>query len=72
VIDSNGSALGYDDNPIPGLFACGNVAASAFGVAYPGGGGTIGQAVVFGYLAGRAIGQDLVSTAKRGHQATAR
>jgi succinate dehydrogenase/fumarate reductase flavoprotein subunit len=40
--------------PIPGLFAAGNVAACPFGFAYPGGGGTIGPALVFGFRAGEA------------------
>ena len=38
--------------PIPGLFAAGNVSASPFGLAYPGGGSTIGPAIVFGCMAG--------------------
>jgi succinate dehydrogenase/fumarate reductase flavoprotein subunit len=40
--------------PIPGLYAAGNAAASIFGYAYPGAGGTIGPALVFGWLAGQA------------------
>ena len=36
-----------------GLYAAGNTAAAAFGWAYPSGGGTLGNAVVFGFLAGR-------------------
>ena len=46
------------DAPIPGLYAAGNVAASPFGYAYPGGGGTIGPALVFGYRAGQAAVSD--------------
>jgi 3-oxosteroid 1-dehydrogenase len=42
---------------VPGLYAAGNTAASAFGWAYPGGGATIGQGLVFGYRAGRHIAQ---------------
>jgi succinate dehydrogenase/fumarate reductase flavoprotein subunit len=41
--------------PIRGLFACGNVAASAFGAGYPGAGATLGAGMTFGYLAGRAL-----------------
>jgi len=40
---------------VEGLYAAGNTAASAFGWAYPSGGGTIGQALVFGYRAGRHV-----------------
>jgi hypothetical protein len=45
---------GDGSGPIPGLFAAGNVSASPFGLAYPGGGSTIGPAIVFGWLAGSA------------------
>jgi succinate dehydrogenase/fumarate reductase flavoprotein subunit len=37
---------------IPGLYAVGNVAAGIFGQTYPGGGGTLGPNITFGYLAG--------------------
>jgi 3-oxosteroid 1-dehydrogenase len=40
---------------VDGLYAAGNTAASAFGWAYPGGGGTIGQGLTFGYRAGRHV-----------------
>lgn len=52
IIDGHGRVLDFDDQPIPGLYAAGNVAASAFGPAYPGGGATLGLALVFGYRAG--------------------
>ena len=55
VINSHGQAIDWNDNPIPGLYAAGNVAATVFGPAYPGGGSTLGPAVTFGYLAGKAI-----------------
>ena len=43
---------------IPGLYAAGNAAASPFGMLYPGAGGTIGPALVFGTLAGEAAAVD--------------
>lgn len=53
--DASGRVLRADTGgPIGGLFAAGNAAACPFGYAYPGGGGTIGPALVFGYRAGEA------------------
>jgi len=51
-IDSNGQVIRMDGQPIPGLYGAGNCVASPAGQAYWGGGGTLGPAVVFGYLAG--------------------
>jgi succinate dehydrogenase/fumarate reductase flavoprotein subunit len=53
-IDAAGRVLGADGGVIPGLYAAGNASACVYGKAYPGGGGTIGPALTFGYLAGRA------------------
>lgn len=51
--DTDARVLDVDGSPIPGLYAAGNVMASVMGMTYGGGGGTLGPAMVFGYLAGR-------------------
>jgi len=57
--DSEGRVRSAENgHPIPGLYAAGNVAASAFGMAYPGAGGTLGPALVFGFRAGAAAAAD--------------
>ena len=57
--DAHGRVLSITDgDPIPGLYAAGNAAASPFGLAYPGAGGTLGPAVVFGLRAGDAAAGD--------------
>jgi len=53
VIDEGSRVLDLESKPVPGLFAAGNVTASVFGPAYPGGGSTLGPAVTFGYIAGQ-------------------
>jgi succinate dehydrogenase/fumarate reductase flavoprotein subunit len=55
VIDEHARILDFEDRPIPGLFGAGAAVCSPFGNAYPGGGGTIGPAVTFGYLAGEHL-----------------
>jgi 3-oxosteroid 1-dehydrogenase len=53
VTDRNAQVLDERGGVIPGLYAAGNVMASAAGPAYYGGGATIGLAMTFGYIAGR-------------------
>lgn len=53
-IDPDGRVLDLEGTPVPGLHGAGNVTASPFGMAYPGAGGTIGPALVFGTRAGEA------------------
>lgn len=55
-IDRNGQVRKLGGGVVAGLYAAGNTAANAFGWAYPSGGGTIGNGMVFGYLAGRHAG----------------
>jgi succinate dehydrogenase/fumarate reductase flavoprotein subunit len=52
-VDEHGCVLDVDGNVLPGLYAAGNVMASPFGMTYGGPGGTLGPAMVFGYLSGR-------------------
>ncbi len=47
-----GQVLDVDGEVIEGLYAAGNVMASAMGMTYGGAGGTLGPAMVFGFLAG--------------------
>jgi 3-oxosteroid 1-dehydrogenase len=55
VIDDRARILDFDGAPIPGLCGAGNAIASPFGLAYPGGGGTLGPATTFGYVAGGTL-----------------
>ncbi len=48
----DGQVMNVYGKPIKGLYAAGNTMASVAGGSYFGGGGTIGPAMVFGYLAG--------------------
>lgn len=53
--DENSQVIDEFDQPIPGLFAAGNDAASIMGGNYPGGGITLGPALTFGYVVGRHL-----------------
>lgn len=53
--DHRSRVLDGQDQPIPGLYAAGNAAGSPFGLNYPGAGGTIGPALVFGFIAANDI-----------------
>lgn len=51
LTDENARVLRKDRTPIPGLYGAGNSSATVMGRTYPGPGGTLGPAMVFGYLA---------------------
>jgi 3-oxosteroid 1-dehydrogenase len=54
---ADGQVVDVDGDPIPGLYAAGNVMASVMGMTYGGAGGTIAPGMVFGYLSGRHAAQ---------------
>jgi hypothetical protein len=55
LTDTDARVVDVDGNVIPGLYAAGNAMSSPLGMTYGGAGGTLGPAMVFGYLAGRDI-----------------
>ena len=55
LTDERGRVLREDGSAIAGLYAAGNTTATVMGRTYPGPGGTLGPAVVFGYLAARDL-----------------
>jgi succinate dehydrogenase/fumarate reductase flavoprotein subunit len=55
--DTRARVLDVDGDVIPGLYAAGNAMASPMGMTYGGAGGTLGPAMVFGYLAGCDAGK---------------
>jgi 3-oxosteroid 1-dehydrogenase len=63
--DEHGRVLDVDGHVIGGLYAAGNAMGSVMGMTYGGHGGTLGPALVFGYLAGqhaasRAAGRSIL------------
>ena len=63
VTDENAQVLGPDDQPICGLYACGNDMQSVMGGVYPAPGITIGPGIAFAYAAAHhAAGRALEDT----------
>jgi len=56
LCDEHARALDPSGEPVPGLYAAGNAAATVMGGLYLGAGCGIGNAAVFGYVAGLHIG----------------
>jgi succinate dehydrogenase/fumarate reductase flavoprotein subunit len=54
-INAKAQVLDYEDKPIPGLYAAGNVTAAVSGGGYPSSGITIGAGICFGYIAAREL-----------------
>ena len=63
--DTHARVLDVDGDVIAGLYAAGNAMASPLGMTYGGAGGTLGPAMVFGYLAGRDIAQRVAAEIPR-------
>lgn len=57
-IDTGARVLDQADRPIPGLYAAGETTGGMFGPCYAGGGASIGNAIVFGRIAGTHAAQE--------------
>ena len=57
--DARARVLDKQGQPISGLYAAGNASGSPFGNCYPGAGGTLGPAMVFGYIAANDIAAEV-------------
>jgi succinate dehydrogenase/fumarate reductase flavoprotein subunit len=56
--DAQARVLDSDNRPIDGLYVCGNDMNSVMAGTYPSGGITLGPAMTFGYLIGRALASE--------------
>ena len=58
MVNANGQVLDSQGQKIPNLYAAGNCVAHPAAQAYWAGGGTIGPAMTFGYMAGEAAADE--------------
>jgi succinate dehydrogenase/fumarate reductase flavoprotein subunit len=61
VVDDHARVLNGANQPVDGLFACGNDMNSIMAGSYPAAGITLGPALTFGYIAGRTLAQAATS-----------
>ena len=61
-IDAEARVLDRADRPIPNLYAAGETTGGMFGQCYAGGGASIGNAIIFGRVAGRNAARQGAST----------
>ena len=61
VTDSDARVLGEDGEPIPGLYAAGNITATVMGRHYLGAGASIANSMVFGFVAARHAARSAVA-----------
>lgn len=66
LTDINGQVVRENGEPIPGLYAVGNSAASVMGSKYPGAGSTLGPAMTFAYLAAKHMTGKAVTSHQKG------
>lgn len=59
-INTRAQVVDADNEPIPGLYGAGNCIGSPSRAAYWSGGGTLGPAIVYGYLAGLNVAQESI------------
>ena len=63
ITDAGARVLDEEKRPIPGLYAAGNCSSAVMGETYPGAGGTIGPALVFGFVAAESAKADAAAHA---------
>ena len=64
--DFDGRVLDRHRQPIPGLYAAGNVSAGVFRNNYPGGGATLGSAITRAFAVGEHLAHEFASAPARG------